>query len=701
MSRIVPLSDLPDKLSLAHAVEAAYADELERCQRSLRRGLAVLVVCDKELAPYFYRALRARLRSDEISCDYLDGRPSPGADDTVQAGRSMVAAILRQLREAVRGPSGDRVVVLPHLDVLTSSVGGPTTEAREIIPLLYENPDNVWLGFEDPSFAVPPAIERLFAHREVIIGVRRERLGELVTRAEAERLGGDLDTYALYESVSGMNAVRLRRVLAALTQNHDESPPARPEARLDALRALTLGGGTRVPDVDLERDIGGYPKVKERLDQEIVAVLRRKDELDDEEAIAHLETVLPRGFILRGPAGTGKTLFAEALATTVGAAVISASGPELRTRWMMQSTENIRQLFAAARRSAPCVLVVDDIDAFAGAQERSGVDHAMCKQLMTELDAIRPSELVFVVGTTSGPGTLEPTLMRPGRFEFQLQIPYPDADDRRAILRIHDDKLGLAMSEEAVEHCVRSTAGIVEGTGDVRYSGDHLQALCRQIARRRLREGLTGPTEPADVDAALEAYLERPALTEEEAHAVATHESGHAICSLHCAHAPTIERISIRGDLGALGYVRYEHAAHRYVVTRAQMLDIICVLFGGREAESLFLDDVSAGASQDISRATELARLLVEELALGGEELGPRTFGRRGDHPPLADATRAALDDAVRGILTEQSARCRAILEDNRAKLERLRDALVREKVIEAEALDAILEPDEPSLGTA
>lgn len=686
--RNVPIRDLPDKLTLAKSVEAAYADELERCQVALRRGLTCLVVCDKELAPFFYRALRARLRADSVSCEYLDGRPSPGADDTVQAGRSMVSAILRQLREAVRGPSGDRVVVLPHLDVLTSSVGGPATEAREIIPLLYENPDIVWLGFEDPSYAVPPAIERLFAHREVIAGVRRELLPELVTRAEAERLGGDLDTYALYECVSGINAVRLRRALAALTHDPDEGPT---RSRYEGLRALTLSGPSRVPDVDFERDIGGYDRAKARLEREIVAVLRRKDELDDDDAIRHLESVLPRGFVLWGPPGTGKTLFADALATTVGAAVVSASGPELRTRWMMQSTDNIRQLFVAARRSAPAVLVIDDLDAFAGTEDRSGVDHAMCKQLMTELDAIRPNELVFVVGTTRGERPLEPTLMRPGRFEFLLQIPYPDDADRRAILRIHDAKLALEMSDEAIQHAVRSTGGIVEGTGDARYSGDHLQALCRQIARRRLRENLTGPTEPADVDLALEAYLERPALTAAEEHAVATHEAGHAICSLHCPHAPAIERISIRGDLGALGYVRYGHAAHRYVVTRAQMLDIICVLFGGREAERLFLEDVSAGAGQDISRATELARLLVEELALGDDELGPRTFAGRGNHPELADATRAALDASVRAIMTEQSARCRQILEDNREAVVRLRDALVEQKVVEADAVADLL----------
>ena len=172
---------------------------------------------------------------------------------------------------------------------------------------------------------------------------------------------------------------------------------------------------------------------------------------------------------------------------------------------------------------------------------------------------------------------------------------------------------------------------------------------------------------------------------------MATHEAGHAICSLHCEHAPAIERISIRGDLGALGYVRYDDAVHRYVITRHQILDIICVLFGGREAERRFLEDVSAGAGQDLSRATALARVLVEELAMGGEELGPRTFADRGEALRLAETTRSAIDASVKAILAEQCARAAAILEREHSSLEQLRDALVEREVLEAEEVSALL----------
>ncbi len=688
MGRWVPIAELPTKLSLQHAVEAAYPVELERSYEALLRGLPVLVECDKELSPFFYRAVRQRLRQREFRCDYIDGRPRAGEIDPVQEGRSMVDAVLRQLREAVRGPSGGRVVVLPHLDVLTSSLGGAAPEVREIIPLLYENADIVWLGFEDPSFSIPTAIERLFPHKEIIAGVRRERLRALVTQTEARALGGTLDTFALYEIVSGMNAVRLRRVLTATV---NDGPTDR-QTSYARLRAFTLGTALTVPDVDLHEDIGGYPRVKERLEREIIDVIRRKVELVDDEAIAHLEAVLPRGVVIWGPPGTGKTLFAEALATAIGAAVLHVSGPELKTRWMVESTENVKQLFVQARRSAPTVIVLDELEAFASrTSSEHGVERAMLKQLMTELDALRPNELVFVVGTARQVQALEPTLLRPGRFEFHVYVPYPDADNRRSVLRIHDKKLGLALSEEALVHAVKSTAGIVEGTANARYSADHLQALCRQLARRRLREGLEGPTTPEDVDLAIEAYLERPELSPEEEHAVATHEAGHAICSVHCEHAPPIDRISIRGDLGALGYVRHEHATQRYIVKQKEMLDIICVLFGGREAERALLDDISAGAGQDISRATELARLLVEELAMGGEALASRTFTSESQHPELAEVTRARLDDAVKQILDEQRARAQSLIREHRAEVEALRDALRDKKVLDGAGLAEVL----------
>jgi cell division protease FtsH len=618
--------------------------------------------------------------------------------------QGVIGTMIGQLRDAVRGPVGERVVVLPHLDLLTSSSGGLTAEAREVIPLLYENPEVLWLGFKDPSFPLPGVISNLFPHHESILGVGRERLRHLVTRRESRKLGRDFDPYALYKYVSGVNAVRLRRLLAAIS---GEDYPSDPKRALGQLRAATLGSQLAMPEVDLERDIGGYARVKTRLRSEILDILARKDALGDPDAIRRIEALVPRGMIFWGPPGTGKTLFAKAIATALGAAITVVSGPELKSRWVGESEENIRQVFLRARQSAPAIIVFDELDSFAAARGTytgSGVEHSMVNQLLTEMDGFRTEELVFVVGTTNFVESLDRALLRPGRFEFHLQIPYPDAADRWAILSIHDQKLGLSMSERALDYAVKRTGDLVEGATEARYSGDHLQALCRALARRRLRDAAAGPTEVADVELALIEYLERPELTTAEERVVATHEAGHAVCALFCEHSPPIDRISIRGDLaGALGFVSYADPAHRYVVSRAQLHDAICVLYGGREAEALLLDDLSIGSSHDLERATGIARALVEELGMGGEDLGVRRFARA-DHAPteplLSDATRAAIERSVRETLETQRERARRLVTEHRLLVVALRDLLLERKVVDRESFAHLLSPSTTKEGS-
>ena len=261
MSARIPEQELPVELSAFAAVEAAYPAELGRVCEALQRGLAVLVEADKELTPFFYKCLRDRLKREGKQFLYLDGRtaqePPPG-----MPAPGLMTTLIAQLRDAVRGAVRERIVVLPHLDLLTTSGGGLTTEAREVIPLLYENPEMVWVGFKDPSFPVPRVIENLFPHRESILGVGRERLRYLVTQRESRKFGRGLQPYALYSHVSGVNAVRLRRLLGAIT---GEDYPSDPRPAYAQLRSATLSGSLRVPDVDLQRDIGGYVKVKERL----------------------------------------------------------------------------------------------------------------------------------------------------------------------------------------------------------------------------------------------------------------------------------------------------------------------------------------------------------------------------------------------------------------------------------------------------
>src|SRR5579864_4430293 len=538
-SILISEKELPQSLTPDQAVEAAYAAELAEVASKLQRGLPCLIECDKDMAPFVYRNVRSRLKTANIQCIYLDGRKKSG--DAPSGGAmpmGVIGMMIAQLREKVEEAATDdkgqpKVIVLPHLDLLTTSTGGLTTEAREVIPLLYENPNFVWLGFKDPSFSVPRVIENLFPHRASLVGIPRARLGQLITQKESRKFGKQFNPWSLYKYVSGVNAVRLRKLLSTL---EGEDYPAEPKHVIRQLRQATLSGNLEIPEVNLDTDIGGYERVKRRIKQEILEVLSRRDQLTDADAISKLEELIPRGMILWGPPGTGKTFFAKAMAASIGAAITVVSGPELKSKWVGESEEHLRQIFHKARQSAPAIIVFDELDSFASARGTytgSGVEHSMVNQLLTEMDGFHKEELVFVVGTTNFVEILDPALLRPGRFEFHLHIPYPDPDGRREILRIYDKKMALKMTPETLDHAVKRTDYLVPGAASgTLFSGDHLNALCRAIARRRLRDNRTDDTTPADIDRSLTEWVEPAKLTPHEELIVATHEAGHAVCAL-------------------------------------------------------------------------------------------------------------------------------------------------------------------------
>ncbi len=693
MSIIIPESELPQQLNAQQSVEIAYPDLLADTASNLLRGLPVLIECEKDMAPFVYRNARNWLKQHDIRCLYLDGRLPPEQAEGLNSG--LVGMMIAQLREAVRGSVERRVVVLPHLDLLVTGQGGLTAEAREVIPLLYENPELVWLGFKDPSFPLPQVIENLFPKKFSMLGIPRPKLQKMVTQSEARKFGRDFNPWALYKYVSGMNAVRLRKLLSTLD---GEDYPTEPTRAYEQIRNATTGGSLEVPAIDLDSEIGGYTKVKQRLKSEILDVLKTKDSYTNADEIRRLEGLIPRGMIFWGPPGTGKTLFAKAMATSIGAAITIVSGPELKSRWVGESEERIRQIFHKARQSAPSIIVFDELDSFASARGTytgSGVEHSMVNQLLTEMDGFHSEELVFVVGTTNFAEAIDPALLRPGRFEFHLHIPLPDPDDRRAILSIYNEKMDLQMTDEAIEFAVKRTGEYVEGAAaGTRFSGDHVNALCRAIARMRLREKIDGSTGTELIDQALTQWVELPKLSPKEEFAVAIHEAGHAIVSMFCEHSPPIDRISIRGDVaGALGFVRHKDPAHKYIVTEKELLDTICVLMGGREAEQLLLDDLSIGSVGDLERATGIGRALVEEFGMGGDGVGVCQFPTR-SHPQetrqYSPAQLEAIEKAVSRILEEQRQRCIQILTENRALVETLRDMLIEHKVIDSKSLSEL-----------
>src|SRR5262245_5104002 len=696
MSTIIPERELPVQLTAEQAVEAAYASELAEIASKLQRNLPCLIECDKELAPYIFMNVRDRLRQQKIRCILLDGRPDPNEQQgPVPLG--MMGTMIAQLRNAVRGAVGNRVVVLPHLDLLTTSQGGLTGEAREVIPLLYENPELVWLGFKDPSFPLPRVIENLFAYRTSILGIGRDRLRHLITQPEARKFGKQFNPWALYKYVSGVNAVKLRKLLSTL---EGEDYPADPKHAFRQLRQATLTGTLEVPEVSLDKDIGGYTKVKQQLKQEILDVLAKRESATDADAITAMEELIPRGMIFWGPPGTGKTFFAKAIAASIGAAITIVSGPELKSKWVGESEENLRQIFHKARQSAPSIIVFDELDSFASARGTytgSGVEHSMVNQLLTEMDGFHKEELVFVIGTTNFVEILDPALLRPGRFEFHLHIPYPDDDDRREILKIYDRKMKLQMSEDAIDYAVRRTgAGYQTATG-TQFSGDHIQAMCRAVARIRLREQRKDETTAADVERGLTEYEEKLELTAKEEMLCATHEAGHFITALNCPNHPPPERITIRSEVSwAPAYVRFKQDDSRRIgMTYNQMVDDLCVLFGGIEAERLLLSDISTGAGgSDLERATILAHLIIETYGMGGEGTGLRQFrsprnGNRIDG--LSAKQLEEIDRQVNALITQAQARTAQILRDHKPELIALRDLVIEKKTIEAKSLGGMM----------
>lgn len=692
MSRAVSIDSLPVSLRVEDAVEAACAADITFIEERLRRGQSVLVECDKELTLYLYLAVRQRLRraAQPPRIVLIDGRPAADAPP-----RATLSRMIEQLGDAIRGAVDRAVIVLPHLDVLTTTHTGLTLEARECIPLLYENPEAVVLGFRDPSFEVPKVIRDVFAARREITGIPRGALAKMITQREARSLHAkEFDPFGLYRYASGLNPVRARRLFADLSLRREAGADEDLSSEVYAeLRRQTVSDGVELPSVDLDRDIGGYGEVKTRLRDELLDLVRRKDSLTAEADIRALESLLPRGVIFHGPPGTGKTYFAKAVAAAMDATVIVVSGPELKSKWVGESEENLRRIFRQARQTAPSVIVFDEIDAFAhqrGSYQGSGVEHSMVNQLLTEMDGFRKNEMVFVVGTTNFVSSLDGALLRPGRFEFLIEIPAPDPDDRRAIAEIYSERLALGLTPELVEHLVRRTEGLADAEKSLPFTGDHLHALCRALKRQQLREG-GGAFTPDDIDRALQRKSRRRiVLSPDEEKVIAVHEAGHALAAMLLPKATAPERICIAQDQdGALGYVLRAARARPYVTTEDELRADICVGLGGQVAERMVFREVSGGAYTDLQHANAIARAMVEQYGMS-RGMGPRVVledEREGAGLTVSPSRRDRVDAEVESILREELSRCEALLRKSAPRLEALWKLLLEKKVLEGEAL--------------
>ena len=695
----VRIETLPEELTADDAVGIAYGADLQWIEQKLRAGLSVLIECDKQVTLWLYRALRDRLRQptngQPMTCRLLSGRPREG-----ERGGSVIGNVLGELAEAVTSAEPGTVIVLPHLDILTTTTKSALTDAaREAIARFYENPDAVILGFKDPSFELPKVIEDVFTAKRSLVGLPRNILQRLILRREARKFGvEEFDPWSLYKFVSGLNAIKLRRVMETFQARLDFDP-ANPSTRaqlMREIREMTLVGDMEVPRIDLEKDIGGYLSVKNKIKSEILTLITKKDGLQDEEQVKAMEGLIPRGIIFSGPPGTGKTFFAKAFATSIDATCIVVSGPELKSKWYGESEENLRRVFTRARKSAPAVIVFDELDSFATARgmyaNTSGVDHSLVNQLLTEMDGFRKEELVFVVGTTNFVESLDPALLRPGRFEFQIEIAYPIDDDRRDICDIYRKKFDLDMDDAVRDHAVRRTGGVLDRDKGTKWAGDHIQALFRAIKREEIRKGGRAQFKVTneEVDKGIEKIAGQKSkivFTPEEERTIAIHETGHALCAMLLPNATPMEKITIAtGDTEVLGAVVNDVRKNKYVLTRADMLDDIGVLLGGRIAEKLRCGEVSQGAWNDLRHANEMARYMIEELGMS-DDLDPRTFNpfdeqRAGKRREISPERAQLIDKAIDKLLKEQHDRITKLLTEHGELLDRVSSAVIEKKTM-------------------
>ena len=447
------------------------------------------------------------------------------------------------------------------------------------------------------------------------------------------------------------------------------------------------------------QDVAGVDEVEVEL-QELV------DYLKSGEKFARVGARIPKGVLLVGPPGTGKTLLARAVAGEAEVPFYYVSASEFVELFVGLGAARVRDLFQQARERAPAIVFIDEIDSIG--QARSGAagyqmgsnqeQEQTLQQLLTEMDGFEPNSGVIIVAASNRPEVLDPALLRPGRFDRQIQVNLPDVGGRRAILAIHARKIQMAEDVD-LEVLARRTPG---------FSGAQLANVINEgalLAARRNKERVAMSDLEEAIDRVI-AGLERKSqvLGEKERRLVAFHELGHALVARFVENADPVHRVSIipRG-IGALGYTQQLPEEERYLMSEPELRDRIAVLLGGRSAEELVFGFATTGAQDDLKKATEIARRMVMEFGMSPKvgpiniaETGPRFLSpafRRGDD--VSDETEVAIDREVKAILTEAQNVARTILGDHRGDLDALAAILLEKETLDRADLAAYFAEEE------
>ncbi len=451
--------------------------------------------------------------------------------------------------------------------------------------------------------------------------------------------------------------------------------------RKERAHIVSAGQGSSGPVVRFH-DVAGMDEVKEAL-METVEFLRNP------ERYRRLGGRPPRGVLLTGAPGTGKTLLARAVATEAGVPFLSASGSSFQEMFVGVGASRVRSLFADARRTSSCIVFIDEIDAVGRARGRAGDSAAMdhdqtLNQLLIEMDGFDPAAGIVVIASTNRADVLDPALLRPGRFDRQIMVPLPDLRGRREILEVHARPITIESSVD-LTHVAKVTPG---------FSGAELANLLNEAAILAAREGAPA-VDIEHIDKARDKVLmgaERKSLIldAEERRATAIHEAGHVACALAARHADPVHKVSILPRGRALGVTQSLPERDRLLHTREFLEDQICVLMGGRAAEMVLLGTMTAGAADDIQRASSLARKMVAEL--GMSELGPMNLNDQSGMLAHGAALLGRVDEVSRKLLEAQLERACAIVTAMRDGVNRLTEKLLEEDTVTGDDIVACFE---------